>query len=96
LVKKRWKGLQTLRKTLGDTTLGFQQYGGYELFTETEVYEQCLEKKAEINKLLYPIFNENVFTFYNNTVGFSNIKNNTLYLSKTNNYYRSVFIRKLG
>ncbi len=74
LVKKRWEGLQTLRKTFGDTTLGFQQYGGYELFTQTEVYEQCLAKKTEINKLLYPIFNENVFTFYKNTAGFSNIK----------------------
>lgn len=74
LVEKRWKGLQLLRKKLGDENINFHQYGGYELFNDNDVFEDCLEKKEAINKLLKPIFNKNVFTFYDNKFGFSNIK----------------------
>ena len=31
LIKKRWEGLQLLRKRLGDNTIDFKPYGGYEL-----------------------------------------------------------------
>ena len=36
LVKKRIEGLQLLRQTLGDTTINYQAFGGYELFTEND------------------------------------------------------------
>jgi hypothetical protein len=32
LIQKRWRGLQLLRKRLGDATIDFRPYGGYELF----------------------------------------------------------------
>ena len=74
LVEKRWNGLQLLRKNLGDTTIGFQQYGGYELFTDKKVFEECFHKKETINQLLKPIFKENVFAFCENTFAFSAIE----------------------
>ena len=36
LVQKRWKGLQLLRKRLGDDKIDFKPYGGYELFLNTD------------------------------------------------------------
>jgi len=74
LVEKRWNGLQLLRKNLGDEKIDFLQYGGYELFDNHDVFEECLTNGAEINKLLKPIFKENVFTFCDNKFGFSKVK----------------------
>jgi len=73
LVNKRWNGLQLLRKNLEDNTINFEQFGGYELFNNNDVFEECLEKREEVNKLLEPIFNKNVFTFCNNKFAFSNV-----------------------
>ena len=36
LVEMRWKGLQRLRKRIGDKALGFKAFGGYELFLKNE------------------------------------------------------------
>lgn len=76
LVKKRVNGLALLRKTLGDKTINFQQLGGYELFSEgdTELFESCLLNKETINKLLKPIFKEDVFSLKKNIFNFQNIK----------------------
>ncbi|RAJ17780.1 NAD(P)/FAD-dependent oxidoreductase [Olleya aquimaris] len=76
LVQKRINGLQLLRNTLGDKTIDYQQLGGYELFTETDnLFENCIERKSQINKLLKPIFNAEVFSLKQNTFGFKNIRN---------------------
>ena len=75
LVKKRWQGLQLLRKNLGDSKIAFQQNGGYELFTDRTLFDECYFQKERINKLLAPIFNENVFLFQKNQFGFDNIEN---------------------
>ncbi|WP_298417750.1 FAD-dependent oxidoreductase [uncultured Kordia sp.] len=76
LVKRRCEGLQLLRSTLGDATIDFQQLGGYELFTkeDTALYESCLTQKTMINKLLKPIFKENVFSEVANRFNFQNIQ----------------------
>ncbi len=78
LIKKRIDGLQLLRETLGDKGLNYQNLGSYELFIESdeELYETCVNKQNEINTLLFPIFNSNVFSFKANDFGFSNIKPN--------------------
>lgn len=76
LVKKRWKGLQLLRNTLGDKNIDFQQNKGYELFLTTALFESCLEQKSRINKLLKPLFSSDVFTVENNKFGFKNIHEN--------------------
>ncbi len=33
LVRKRWEGMQVLRTILGDDKIGFQNFGGHELFS---------------------------------------------------------------
>ena len=73
LVKKRVEGLSVLRNTLGDQAIGYQQLGGYELYTETnDLYESCYEQKDAINRLLKPLFNEDVFSFQADEFGFQN------------------------
>lgn len=76
LVKKRWNGLQLLRKNLGDTAIDFQQNNGYELFLEKNLYEECIDKKEEINNLLKPLFKQSVFTITANHFGFHKIYKN--------------------
>lgn len=58
LVEKRWKGLARLRKNLGDETIDFRNYGGYEVFDNKEFFEQCAEKIDYLNKKLAPIIGE--------------------------------------
>ncbi|TXK38008.1 FAD-binding oxidoreductase [Pontibacter qinzhouensis] len=55
LVEKRWRGLQRLRQHLGDATLDFHQWGGYELFDKKPLYEACAEKLPYLNKQLSAI-----------------------------------------
>lgn len=80
LVKKRIMGLQLLRQTLGDKTINYQELGGYELFTkEDDLFEQCLSKKAYINKLLKPLFKDTVFSTNPNNFKFQNVKNQYIF-----------------
>ncbi len=60
LVKKRWDGLQLLRKMTGDTAIDFQQNGGFELISEREM--ECLASMDRVNRLLSPFFGQNVYT----------------------------------
>ncbi len=76
LVKKRWEGLELLRKNLGDKTINFQQNQGYELFLDSELFNQCIEKKESINALLSPLFKRPVFKKEDNIFKFRNIHNN--------------------
>ncbi len=76
LVEKRWRGLQQLRNLLGDKTIEFYNWKGYELFLKEHktLFNECLEKKAYLNKLLYPIFKSEVYKVEKNTFGFKNIE----------------------
>ena len=58
LVEKRWKGLARLRKNLGDEAIDFRQYGGYEVFDDDKLYEQCAERLDTLNKHLKGIIGE--------------------------------------
>ena len=75
LVLQRVEGLQLLRDTLGDAQIGFQQYGGYEVFTDndTSLYQDCIAKMDLVNNLLRPIFNDDVFSRVSNTFNFGNV-----------------------
>jgi glycine/D-amino acid oxidase-like deaminating enzyme len=60
LIENRWKGLQRLRKRLGDASIDYQPTGGYEiLFTGNKPQ---LEQIEVMNQLLYPIFSGEVFS----------------------------------
>lgn len=76
LIKQRIDGLQLLRETLGDKNIDYQELGGYELFTKEDesLYDTCLSQKDNINKLLKPIFNDDVFSFKSDAFGFKNIQ----------------------
>lgn len=76
LVQKRYNGLQLLRKLLGDQNINYFQNQGYELFTTHDkvLYENCLSKREQINDLLKPIFENNVFSTSNNFFNFKNIQ----------------------
>ncbi|CAM1371235.1 FAD-dependent oxidoreductase [Tenacibaculum soleae] len=76
LVEKRWKGLQLLRKTLGDKNIDFQQNKGFELFEDKEFYDECLVEKNKINQLLKPLFSSDVFFVDDNIFKFKNIQQN--------------------
>ena len=78
LVRSRVEGLQLLRKTLGDDAIGFQQHGGYEVYTQadTELFEQCLEKIPYINEMLQNVFlsKKQVFSIKNDSFSFKNVQ----------------------
>lgn len=73
LVDKRWKGLQLLRKNLGDANIDFQQNKGFELCESEEFFQECIAEKEHINQLLKPIFNADVFSTCDNTFGFQKV-----------------------
>lgn len=57
LIEMRWKGLERLRKNLGDTAICLEQHGGYELFktSDIDLANTCIEKIPYFNNLLKPI-----------------------------------------
>jgi glycine/D-amino acid oxidase-like deaminating enzyme len=74
LVQKRWNGLQLLRKRLGDTTLDFKPFGGYELFLKSQesTFSECFQKLPFINEILKPLFKTDVFSKEIDRFGFKN------------------------
>lgn len=54
LVDYKWRGLQRLRENLGDANIDFHQYGGYELFMDSEKgkAEEALDQLTWFNNLL--------------------------------------------
>ena len=76
LVQQRIRGLQLLRSTLCDTSIDYQQLGGYELYvnSDSQLYENCKDQVNLINELLHPIFQKPVFSFIDNSLAFKNIK----------------------
>ncbi len=83
LIKQRVDGINGLRKLVGDENLDYKPWGGYELFSEqdTSLYEDCLNKISEVNKLLNPIFNESVYSVNKNPFRFQNIQEKVIFNS---------------
>lgn len=75
LVEKRVKGLELLRKNLGDSNIEFHKFGGYELFfhSDKELFLECVSKMASVNKLLKPVFKEEVFSLKPDKFNFKNV-----------------------
>ena len=73
LVKKRWKGLELLRTNLGDKNIDFQQNKGFELCNSELFFEECISRKNDINKLLEPIFKDDVFSISENKFNFNKV-----------------------
>jgi glycine/D-amino acid oxidase-like deaminating enzyme len=81
LVQKRWTGLQLLRKRLGDATLDFKPYGGYELFLQDDdaTYSECLQKMPFLNEILKPLFKADLFSKEVDRFAFANIKDYSIF-----------------
>jgi len=80
LVEKRWKGLELLRSNLGDTRIDFQRHGSFELFSnDNTLFDTCSDQMQEVNKMLQPIFTEDVFSISENRFGFNNVKGNYVF-----------------
>lgn len=81
LVRKRWEGLQLLRKHVGDAALDLKPHGGYELFLkqDEDLYAECLQKLPFINELLRPLFSTEVFSKQVDRFGFTGIHEYVIY-----------------
>ena len=73
LVQQRWEGLQLLRNLLGDTKIDYQHNYGYELFQDVSFFEECESKIGSLNTLLFPLFQENVYSTIENKFNFKKI-----------------------
>ena len=76
LIQKRWSGLQLLRKRLGDATIDFRPFGGYELFLKDDEssYAECSNKLSFVNEILKPLFKTDVFAKEVDRFGFGGIQ----------------------
>jgi glycine/D-amino acid oxidase-like deaminating enzyme len=81
LIEKRWKGLQLLRKRLGDSAIDFKPHGGYELFLKEDEsgFNECISRLPFINEILKPLFKADVFTKEVDRFGFENIQEYSLF-----------------
>ena len=59
LVEKRFRGLHKLRETLGDSAIGYEHHGGYELLMDAQM--EALQGLPSLNVWLRPIFKSDVF-----------------------------------
>jgi gamma-glutamylputrescine oxidase len=75
LIRQRLDGLKLLRETLGDKTIDYKPFGGYELFMkkDQEVFEQCMTQMSYVNRLLKPVVQNDVFLEKNDSFQFGSI-----------------------
>ncbi len=60
LVRKRYQGLQQIKKKFGEKALGYRNSKGYELFEESQM--AALGEMSNVNKMLKKLFKEDVFS----------------------------------
>jgi glycine/D-amino acid oxidase-like deaminating enzyme len=59
VISKRWRGMRLLRERYGDTALGYEPVGGYELFRDEEI--PAVDHIDTVNRFLRPLFSSDVF-----------------------------------
>lgn len=74
LIKKRYTGLQLLRKNLGDSAIDYKSYGGYEVFLKEDeaLYTDCISKIPLINDIVRPLFKSEVYSKVSDKFNFKN------------------------
>ncbi|WP_232424944.1 NAD(P)/FAD-dependent oxidoreductase [Algoriphagus resistens] len=60
LVERRYSGLESIRTHFGEKKLGYSHSNGYELLGESQL--ETIGELASVNKLLRPIFGDDVFS----------------------------------
>lgn len=81
LIEQRKNGLDLLRNTLGDSAIGYEQNGSYELFLpeNRSLYQKSLDSISKINDMLKPIFNDAVFHVKNTPFGMKNLLSKSIF-----------------
>ncbi|WP_228852883.1 NAD(P)/FAD-dependent oxidoreductase [Aegicerativicinus sediminis] len=80
VLKMRIDGLIQLRQLLGDKGIGYQEFGGYELFlSDDDNYKNCLDKIPYLNDLLNSILPTSPFSLKENLYGFHGIEEKLIY-----------------
>jgi len=77
LVEKRKKGLELLRRNLGDQHIDYKHFGGFELFLPNQkaLFENCESRLDYINQMLKPILKKNTFQIVSTKNQFQNVEN---------------------
>lgn len=65
LVRKRWEGLKKTINRIGTEKMDFKNHGGFELIFGEQIAEKEMQ---EINELLKPVFEREVFQFANERI----------------------------
>jgi glycine/D-amino acid oxidase-like deaminating enzyme len=65
-IKERYEGIELLCQRLGKNNVGYEANGGYELIFEKDLHS--LDKLEEVNKSLFPIFQQDVFELVNEKI----------------------------
>jgi len=79
LAVKRFQGLKAMRKLLGDNTIGYEPYGGYELFApdDTLLFQQCVDFIPKLNEAFRQEIGENCYGVVDDRItksGFSGVE----------------------
>lgn len=77
-VEMRIKGLNLLRKRLGDKNMDYHEWGGYELFSNYSLFEKCADFISYLNEQVKP------FTKCNDTYSIVNKKIKSLGFNQVN------------
>jgi glycine/D-amino acid oxidase-like deaminating enzyme len=83
IVNNRVDGLNLLRQTLGDHSIDYREYGGYEVFGSQDelLYENCLSNLSYVNELMKKAFSgkNDIFTVKNDPFSFKNTKKQLIF-----------------
>lgn len=71
LIRSRWEGLNYLLELTRNYDIGYQNLGGYELFTEDlmPLYEECAPQIEKVNVMLQKNFGQPVFSASDKQIG---------------------------
>ena len=62
LAEKRFKGLQLLTQILGPDNMGYEPFGGYEIFTDKNEFERYFDEAQKLNQVFANSIGQNVYT----------------------------------
>ena len=51
-IERRWNGLKLLKSVMGEQVIGYENTGGYEIFTDRKIFETCREQVPVLNNKL--------------------------------------------
>lgn len=77
LIEKRWKGLLKLKALVGESNLGYENCGGFEIFENEKLLEKYADFIPILNKNLNEIIGKNTYEIKSEKIkefGFSGVK----------------------